>query len=49
MIRQREGMMTGFLYRRAIELKNIGERMGWGWLIRIALALKEVAYRGKIK
>jgi len=41
--------MTGFIYRRAIALKDMGERLDWGWLIRAGLALKEVAHRGKIK
>jgi len=41
--------MTGFIWRRAIALKDMGERLGWGWLIRIGLGLKEVASHGKIK
>ena len=41
--------MAGFIYRRAMALKDLGERMGWDWLIRIGYQLKEVAYRGKIK
>ena len=41
--------MTGFIYRRAINLKNLGERLGWDWLIRLGYLLREVAYRGKIK
>jgi len=44
-----EVMMTGFIYRRAINLKNLGERLRWDWLIRIGLGLREVALRGKIK
>jgi len=42
-------MMTGFIYRRAIDLKNLGERLHWDWLIRIGYGLREVAYRGKIR
>jgi len=41
--------MAGFIYRRAIELKNLGERLRWDWLIRIGFTLKEVAHRGKVK
>ena len=41
--------MTGFIYRRAIALKDLGERLGWGWLIRVGLGLKEAACRGKAK
>ena len=40
--------MTGFIYRRAIDLKDLGERLGWDWLIRWGYSLREVAYRGKI-
>jgi len=46
---QREGIMTGFIYRMAMALKDLGERMGWDWFIRLGYALREVAYRGKIK
>ena len=42
-------MLTGFIWRRAIDLKDLGERLRWDWLIRIGLGLKEVAYRGKAK
>ena len=42
-------MTTGFLYRRAINLKNLGERLGIGWLIRIGLNLREVALYGQIR
>ena len=42
-------MMTGFMYRRAINLKEMGERLHWDWLIRLGLSLREVAARGKIK
>jgi hypothetical protein len=41
--------MTGFIYRRAIGLKDMGERLGWDWLIRIGYMLREVAYRGRFK
>ena len=41
--------MARFLYRRAINLKNMGERLKWDWLIRLGLKLREVAVRGKIK
>jgi len=44
-----EETMTGFIYRRAMALKDLGERTGWNWLRCIGYALKEVAYRGKIK
>ena len=42
-------MTTGFLYRRAIDLKNLGERFHLGWLIRIGFKLKEAAYHGQIR
>ena len=41
--------MTGFLYRRAIALKELGERRRWGWLIRMGFGLREAASRGKVK
>jgi len=41
--------MTGFIYRRAIALKDMGERLKWDWLIRVGLGLKGVALRGKAK
>jgi hypothetical protein len=41
--------MSGFIYRRYINLKDLGERLGWDWLIRLGYCLKEVAYRGKVK
>ena len=41
--------MTGFILRRAIAMKDAGERLGWGWLIRAGLRLKEAARHGKIK
>ena len=43
-----EVMMTGFIYRLAIDLKDLGERRGWNWCIRLGYMLREVAYRGKI-
>jgi len=33
--------MKGFLYRRAINLKDLGERLHWNWLTAIGLRLKE--------
>ena len=44
-----EGKMTGFIYRRAINLKNLGERLGWDWLIRIGLCLREAALHGQVR
>ena len=44
-----EVMVTGFIYRRALSLKDLGERLRWNWLIRLGYSLREVAYRGKIK
>jgi len=41
--------MTGFLYRSAIALKELGKRHRWGWLIRLGFGLREAAARGKIK
>jgi hypothetical protein len=41
--------MAGFIYRRAMALKDLGERVGSDWLIRLGYLLREVAYRGKIK
>ena len=41
--------MTGFVWRTALALKNLGERLGWGWLTRIGLCLREVALRGQIE
>ena len=44
-----EVMMTGFIYRRAINLKEMGERLHCDWLIRLGLSLREVALHGKVK
>jgi|GEM_PF-776573 len=41
--------MAGFIYRRAIQLKDLGERLRWDWLIRLGYSLREVAYIGKSK
>jgi len=41
--------MAGFIYRRAMELKDLGERTGWNWLKCMGYALKKVAERGKVK
>jgi hypothetical protein len=35
--------MAGFIYRRAVALKEFGERRGMGWLVRLGLALRELA------
>jgi len=40
--------MTGFVYRRATALKELGERLGWDWLIRLGYRLREAAHRGKV-
>jgi len=41
--------MAGFIYRLAIDLKDLGERRKWGWLVRFGYRLQGVAYRGKAK
>ena len=41
--------MTGFVYRRAVALKDMGERLGWSWLVRLGPWLKEAALRGKVR
>jgi hypothetical protein len=42
--------LSGWLYRRAINLKDAGERLRWGWLIRLGLRLRDwVLDHGKIK
>jgi hypothetical protein len=33
--------MKGMLYRMAIAMKDIGERLRWNQLIRLGLALRE--------
>ena len=42
-------MVTGFIYRCAIGLKDLGERLHWSWLISFGYSLREVAYHGKVK
>ena len=42
-------MMTGFIYRRAIDLKNLGELLHWNWLIRFSFSLREVALHGQVR
>jgi len=37
----RRGTMVGFIYRRAIALKDFGERHNIGFCIRLGLALRE--------
>jgi len=41
--------MTKFLWRRGVELKDLGERLGWDWLIGLGYRIKGMAERGKIK
>jgi hypothetical protein len=42
--------MTGFLYRRAVALKELGERRRLDWLIRLGLNFREwVMKHGTIK
>jgi len=41
--------MAGFIYRLAIDIKDLGERRKWAWLVRIGYCLREAAYRGKAK
>jgi hypothetical protein len=42
--------MTGFLYRRAMNLKDAGERLHWNWLTRIGLRAREWVIRhGKVR
>jgi hypothetical protein len=41
--------MTGFLYRRAVALKELGERLHWDGLTRLGLWLREKVLRhGKV-
>jgi hypothetical protein len=42
--------MWGFLYRRAVNIKEFGERLRWDWLIRLGLNFREwVMKHGTIK
>jgi hypothetical protein len=42
--------MTGFLYRRAVGLKELGETLGCDWMTRLGLFLREVIIsHGKAK
>jgi hypothetical protein len=34
-------MMSGFLYRVAVAIKNLGERLRWGGVIQTGLGLKD--------
>jgi hypothetical protein len=41
--------MWGFSYRRAVALKDLGERLHLNWLIRLGLKIKDwVMKHGKI-
>ena len=33
--------MIGFIYRRAVTFKELGERHNWPWLIRLGLWIRE--------
>jgi hypothetical protein len=41
--------MTGFIYRRAIDLKDFGERIDSGFFIRLGLALKDWVSKYPVK
>jgi hypothetical protein len=41
--------MTGFLYRMGIRIKDLGERLRVGGIIRMGLWLREQALYGKIE
>ena len=41
--------MTGFIYRRAIDLKNFGERHNVGLFIRLGLSLRDWVMKYPIK
>ena len=41
--------MAWFIYRRAVALKELGERLRCNWLIRLGLSLREATLHGKIK
>jgi hypothetical protein len=41
--------MWGFMYRRAVGLKELGEGLGWNWLINAGLSMRNwVLENGKI-
>jgi hypothetical protein len=33
--------MWGFMYRRAVDLKELGELLGWNWLINAGLSIRD--------
>jgi hypothetical protein len=41
--------MKGFFYRRAVDLKEFGERHHSKWLICMGFKMREWALRGKAK
>ena len=41
--------MTGFIYRRAIDLKDIGERCNLGFCIRLGLVLRDWVTKYPVK
>jgi hypothetical protein len=42
--------MRGFWYRRAVDVKELGERLHWNWLTRLGLKLRGWAVEhGKVK
>jgi hypothetical protein len=40
--------MTGFIYRTAIRIKDLGERLHCDWIIRAGLALRETVLNRSI-
>jgi hypothetical protein len=40
-------IFKGFIFRRAINLKNLGERLKWPWLVRLGLKLKGAVCNAK--
>jgi len=47
--------MGGFIFRLGVRFKDWGERLRWGWLVRLGLRVKDFVFRrgvienGKIK
>ena len=41
--------MKGFIYRTAVAVKDLGERLRWAWLIRLGYWIRNLVMKRNIK
>jgi hypothetical protein len=42
------GFLKGFIYRRATDIRELGERLGWRWLVRLGYRIRGFVRRGGV-